>query len=229
MIGVLPASGSATRLNGLPKFILPIKDGQSLLQWHVELMSIACTSVTVITRQCWLPLVQDLMLNASIVQKEPSTMADAVLHVAHNQSQDVIIGMPDVYIHNSSDNFYQKLVEGHGDVILATWDFVPETMRGKVGQVLADNEGNVLSVVDKDFDCVYTEMWGAILFRNFSTNLIDPVGGSVISRINQWIAEGIKVTRVKMSGDYIDAGTIEGVIHLYTSIGNLDKKVNKSI
>ena len=228
MIGVLPASGSATRLNGLPKFILPIEDGQSLLQWHVKLMSSACTSVTVLTRQCWIPLVQDLKLDATLVQKEPSTMADAVLHVVHNQSQDVVIGMPDVYIHNSRDNFYKKLVEGHGDIVLATWDFIPETMNGKVGQVLADNVGNVLSVVDKDFDCGYPEMWGAILFRNSSTSLIDPAGGSVISRINQWIAEGVKVTRVKMSGEYIDAGTIEGLIRMYTTIGNL-KKLPKGV
>ena len=219
MIGVLPASGSATRLNGLPKFILPIDDGQSLLQWHVKLMSSACASVTVLTRQCWIPLVQDLMLDATLVQKEPSTMADAVLHVAHNQSQDIVIGMPDIYIHNSLSNFYEDLLTSDGDIVLATWDYAPQNMRGKIGQVLADDNGNVLSVVDKDPDCDYPEMWGALLFRNGSIKRIDPEGGSVLNKVNDWIAEGVSVKRVKMTGEYIDAGTVEGLVQLYTAIG----------
>jgi hypothetical protein len=51
--------------------------------------------------------------------------------------------------------------------------------------------------------------------------MIDPRGGSVLNRVNSWIEGGISVTRVKMSGEYIDAGTIDGLARLYTSIGNL--------
>jgi hypothetical protein len=134
---------------------------------------------------------------------------------------DVVIGMPDVYIHNSTNNFYQDILRGTGDVVLATWDYAPQNMRGKVGQVLADDEGRVLSVVDKDPDCDYPEMWGALLFRHQVVSMIDPRGGSVLNRVNSWIAGGISVTRVKMSGEYIDAGTIDGLARLYTSIGNL--------
>lgn len=220
-IGVLPASGSASRLNGLPKFILPISDNHSLLQWHVDLMSRACSSVTVLTRKKWRPLVDDLALNARIIDKEPSTMGDAVLTAVNKTINDVVIGMPDVYIHNSTNNFYQDILSGTGDVVLATWDYAPQNMRGKVGQVLADDEGRVLSVVDKDPDCDYPEMWGALLFRHQVVSMIDPRGGSVLNKVNSWIAGGISVTRVKMSGEYIDAGTIDGLARLYTSIGNL--------
>jgi hypothetical protein len=62
-------------------------------------------------------------------------------------------------------------------------------------------------------------MWGALLFRNGSINKIDPTGGSVLNKVNDWIAEGVSVKRVKMSGEYIDAGTVEGLVQLYTAIG----------
>ena len=100
-IGILPASGSASRLNGLPKFILPVADGRSLLQWHVDLMSRACRHVTVSTRNRWTALVRDLSLNAYITEREPSTMADAVLKMTMGESDAIVIGMPDIYIHNS--------------------------------------------------------------------------------------------------------------------------------
>jgi len=218
-IGILPASGSASRLNGLPKFILPIGDGRSLLQWHVDLMSRACRHVTVSTRNRWTALVRDLSLNAYVTEREPSTMADAVLKMTMGESDAIVIGMPDIYIHNSLSNFYQDLLTSDGDVVLATWDYAPQNMRGKIGQVLADDKGNVLSVVDKDPDCDYPEMWGALLFRNESIKKIDPEGGSVLNKVNDWIAEGVSVKRVKMSGEYIDAGTVEGLVQLYTAIG----------
>jgi molybdopterin-guanine dinucleotide biosynthesis protein A len=44
-IGVLPASGKASRIGGIPKFCLPISDERSLLQWHVEQMLEVCDEV----------------------------------------------------------------------------------------------------------------------------------------------------------------------------------------
>jgi hypothetical protein len=171
------------------------------------------------TRNRWTALVKDLSLNAYLTEREPSTMADAVLRMTMGESDTILIGMPDIYIHNSLSNFYQDMLSSDGDVVLATWDYVPETMKGKIGQVLADDSGNVLSVIDKDPSCEYPEMWGALLFRNGSIKKIDVEGGSVLNKVNDWIAEGVSVKRVKMSGEYIDAGTVEGLVQLYTAIG----------
>jgi molybdopterin-guanine dinucleotide biosynthesis protein A len=49
-IGILPASGKASRVGGIPKFCLPISDERSLLQWHVEQMLEVCDEVRVSTR-----------------------------------------------------------------------------------------------------------------------------------------------------------------------------------
>jgi hypothetical protein len=216
-LGLLPASGSASRIGGLPKFMLPIEDNFSILQWHISLMNEACDSVRVSTRECWMPLVTPLNLGADIYVKEPSTMSDAVLEMSRDRNDAVIVGMPDVYIHNSKNNFYKDMLESDGDIVLATWDYRHETMKGKVGQVLVDSFSNVLQVVDKDPNCEFSQMWGAILFRN-GLERIDVDGGSVLKDLNKWIADGVSVKAVAMSGEYIDSGTFEGLTYLYSKI-----------
>jgi hypothetical protein len=60
-------------------------------------------------------------------------------------------------------------------------------------------------------------MWGAILFRN-GLERIDVDGGSVLKDLNKWIADGVSVKAVAMSGEYIDSGTFEGLTYLYSKI-----------
>jgi hypothetical protein len=216
-LGLLPASGSASRIGGLPKFMLPIEDNFSILQWHVSLMNEACDKVRVSTRECWMPLVTPLNLGADIYVKEPSTMSDAVLEMSRDRDDAVIIGMPDVYIYNSENNFYKDMLESDGDIVLATWDYKHKTMKGKVGQVLVDRFSYVRQVIDKDPTCEFDQMWGAILFRN-GLERIDVDGGSVLKDLNKWIADGVSVKAVAMTGEYIDSGTFQGLTYLYSKI-----------
>ena len=55
-------------------------------------------------------------------------------------------------------------------------------MRGKV---FADNESNVISIVDKESSCDFPEMWVALLFHNCLIHLINPKGTSVVARFNK--------------------------------------------
>ena len=216
---MLPASGSASRLLGIPKFFLPIENGKSLLQWHVEMMGEVCDEVRIATRERWRPLMEDLKLNAEICYMEPSTMADALINMEplwHN----VVVGMPDVYIGGSKQNFYEKMLEKDGDVVLATWNYVEERMKGKLGQVLTDDYSRVINVLDKHPTCEYPEVWGAIVFRNEMIHRIDRSGGSVLKNVNDWIdKDGVKVLAVKNSGEYIDAGTLQGLVDMYRYVG----------
>ena len=211
---MLPASGSASRLLGIPKFFLPIENGKSLLQWHVEMMNEVCDEVRIATRERWRPLMEDLKLDAEICYMEPSTMAGALINMEPSW-HNIVVGMPDVYIGGSKQNFYAKMLEKDGDVVLATWKYIEEKMKGKLGQVLTDDYSQVLHVLDKHPTCEYPEVWGAILFRNEMIHQMDRTGGSVLSKVNDWIDKhGVKVSAVKNSGEYIDAGTIEGLVEM---------------
>lgn len=217
IIGMLPASGSATRLNGLPKFLFPVNDKTSLLEWHVNKMLQCCDEVRISTRLKWKPLIEDLNLNATVYYKEPSTMADALFSMCDSSDDTILVGMPDVYIFDNAKNFYDEMLMSQGDVVLATWDYLSKRMKGQVGQVLVDEESKVLSVIDKDPDCEYPLMWGAVMFRN-GLQRIDLNGGSILKDINNWIQDGVNVRSVKMPGQYIDNGTFDGLSTMYYKI-----------
>ena len=216
---MLPASGSASRLLGIPKFFLPIEDNKSLLQRHVEMMNEVCDEVRIATRERWRPLMEDLKLDAEICYMEPSTMADALINM-EPLWHTIVVGMPDVYIGGSKRNFYAEMLKQEGDVVLATWNYIEEKMKGKLGQVLTDDYSRVLNVLDKHPNCEYPEIWGAIVFRNEMIHKIDKTGGSVLSNVNDWIDKhGVKVSAVKNPGEYIDAGTIRGLVDMYHYVG----------
>ena len=217
-IGMLPASGSASRLLGVPKFLLPVEDSKSLLQRHVEMMNEVCDEVRIATRERWRPLMEDLKLDAEICYMEPSTMADALINMEPSW-HNIVVGMPDVYIGGSNRNFYAEMLKQEGDVVLATWNYVEERMKGKLGQVLTDDYSRVLNVLDKHPTCEYPEVWGAILFRNEMIHQIDRSGGSVLKNVNDWIDKGVKVSAVKIPGEYVDAGTLEGLVEMYRYVG----------
>ena len=72
-IGLLPASGSASRINGLPKFALPYSSTKSLIHYHMELMLPVVDEIRVSTRESWEPLLKELGVNerAKIYKIEP--------------------------------------------------------------------------------------------------------------------------------------------------------------
>ena len=108
-IGVLPASGRASRVGGIPKFCLPISDERSLLQWHVEQMLEVCDEVRISTRSEWIPIVQNMNMNVKIIVREPSTMSDAINFMIGDYNDTVVVGMPDTYILNGPQNIYKEL------------------------------------------------------------------------------------------------------------------------
>ena len=88
-IGVLPASGKASRIGGIPKFCLPISDERSLIQWHVEQMLEMCDEVRISTRSEWVPIIQntkgwisdiinDYKLGFNVESNNPESMMMAI-------------------------------------------------------------------------------------------------------------------------------------------------------
>ena len=120
-IGLLPASGSASRINGLPKFALPYSSTKSLIQYHVELMIPIVDEIRICTRESWEPLLYEMGLNKSTnIQKlEPSTMNDALYRMTRDERDQkdtqFIVGMPDTVWTSTDDNPYLKLSSLYSD------------------------------------------------------------------------------------------------------------------
>ena len=212
IIGVLPASGKATRIGGIAKFALPISNNSSILKWHVDQMLEVCDEVRVATRAAWVPMIQSMDMNVKIIVKEPSTMSDAVKLLAGGDSETLLIGLPDTYMVGCTSNIYKKMIESDGDVVLGTWD-CHEEIKGRVGQIQLDGN-RVVGSRDKVSDCDYPFMWGTMLLRNLSKD-IDPTLAHVGLQIQDWIDEGLDVRSVLPGGQYMDIGTFEGLKLLY--------------
>jgi hypothetical protein len=215
-IGLLPASGSAKRLGGLPKFSLPVNETSSLLEYHVRLMEEVCDEIRISTRLDWLPILSNMKLNnATIVEYEPSTMLDATERLAKIGGEEFIVGMPDTFFLNFHENPYASLAKCDKDLALGLWD-CDESLRGKVGQVRIETQGRVAEIVDKSSSCTFPDMWGAFKFNakySFDLSLENPS-----LQFQKWIDNGEYLESCRIQGRYMDAGSFAGVKELYKAL-----------
>jgi len=214
VVGVLPASGKASRIGGIPKFCLPISDERSLLQWHVEQMLEVCDEVRVSTRAEWVPIIQNMDMNIKLIVREPSTMSDAVKFMIGEYNDTVLIGMPDTYILNAPGNIYKPLFKDNtADLVLGVWE-CGEVLKGRVGQVLVSND-KVIDSEDKVDNCDYPDMWGTMLFRKNMIRYIDAALDHPGKQLKEWISMGLNIKAVRPGGQYMDIGTLKGLKQLY--------------
>lgn len=213
VIGVLPASGKASRVGGIPKFCLPISDERSLIQWHVEQMLEVCDEVRVSTRAEWVPIIQNMDMNIKLIVREPSTMSDAVKFMIGEYNDTVLVGMPDTFILGSQNNIYKEMIKSDGDLVLATWECT-EDLKGRVGQILVSGD-KVLSSKDKVSDCDYSDMWGAMLFRKNLIRYVDTELEHPGKQIQEWIDMNLNIKSIRPGGKYMDIGTLKGLKRLY--------------
>jgi hypothetical protein len=213
-IGILPASGRASRIGGIPKFCLPVSDERSLLQWHVEQMLELCDEVRVSTKAEWVPIIQNMDMNIKLIVREPSTMSDAVKFMVGDYNDTVLLGMPDTYILNAPGNIYKQMFkETNADLILGVWECSDE-LKGRVGQILLSGD-KVIESEDKTNNCEYLDMWGSMLFRKNMIRYLDPSLEHPGKQLKEWITEGKNIMGVRPGGKYIDIGTLRGLKNLY--------------
>jgi hypothetical protein len=213
IIGILPASGKASRVGGIPKFCLPISDEKCLLQWHVDQMLEVCDEVRVSTKSEWVPIVQNMNMNIKLIALEPSTMSHAVKFLVGDYNDTVLIGMPDTYIHNTEKNIYKEMINIPGDLVLGTWE-CDDNLRGRVGQILLSGN-KIIASNDKSPDCEYPHMWGTMLFRKNMVRYIDPDLEHPGKQIQEWIDMNLEIRSSSSGGKYMDIGTFLGLKKLY--------------
>ena len=212
-IGVLPASGKASRVGGIPKFCLPISDERSLIQWHVEQMLEVCDEVRISTKAAWVPIIQNMDMNVKIMVREPSTMSDAVNYMVGENNDTVLVGMPDTFILGAQGNIYKDMMRSSADVVLGAWECT-EDLKGRVGQLLLSGDKVIMSK-DKEENCDYEYMWGTMLFRKNMIRYIDTSLDHPGKQIQDWIDMSLDIRAVKPGGKYMDIGTLKGLKQLY--------------
>lgn len=188
IIGLIPAGGKATRMYGLPKYLLPTPDG---------------TLIDALRRRMVKAGIADIR---TIYDEYPSVCA--ALRSVTDGEGDVLFAMPDTYWTDeiALEKMIVTLNKPEIDVVVGVWQ-IREEQRGKLGQVRFNEYGRVFEIVDKDPYCPHEWAWGAIAWKDPFWNYIMGIDAHLGESINRACKIGYNVQAVKMTGDYYDAGT----------------------
>lgn len=216
MIGLIPASGKASRLGGLPKFALPCdKENTPLLARQVKQMSFYVDTVVVSTTNAWYELVKSFNLpKTKITIIEPSTMNDALIKMAKEFPTDnYLIGMADTYF--EGENPYIKLsqsIDEYG-ISAACWR-VDGELKGRVGQVeLVKNK--IIDIQDKVSDCDYPHMWGALALDQYTVLNLNKFNAHPGIDLEYLLVNNFADQHAfEVDGKYFDVGTLAGYRNL---------------
>lgn len=214
---IIPMCGTASRIGGIPKFLLPVSNNKSLLSLLLE--KIFCQeNININIFISTVPMYADYVYNYTIKYKtyiniaKTETMSETVNkynYFKFNKNFINIMMMPDTYI---SDDIPIKdisnLILNDTDIVLCVWKILP-IQRGKLGQCLLDENNNVLDVVDKNKNCEYEYAWGIIGWNHKYWDYIDDEKSHIGLSLNDAIKNNLKIKAIIMKGTYNDCGTID--------------------
>jgi hypothetical protein len=213
VVGLIPCSGSASRINGIPKFLLPCKEG-NLINNTIDIFkknNIKNIYIAVSEEnKHHIKKINDTDNDIKYIVKNTDTMSETVTHLLQIKSDKYILIMPDTYFGLAEDfNELTKLniLLKKYDVVLVLWK-IKEYQYGKLGQINIDTETKtIIDIVDKDINCRYEYSWGVIGWTNKMNQYIDPKTPHIGFLINKALELNIKIGYVISDTEYFDCGT----------------------
>jgi choline kinase len=217
---ILPAAGSATRMRGIPKFLLPINEkGESLLERHISQSIENFEKIWIPTTPKFEPLLHSIFgENIEVVPMNTKTMTETVLRIVENTpATEFALVMPDTYFMGESPIKY--LHSSEADLNVACWN-IKDSQKGKLGQVKIE-DGKIIQIIDKEPSCDFRHSWGAISFNRKFINSLNPEMPHVGYAIPKFLSsiEYQHSTRI-MQGEYFDCGTPQEYFELIYKLRN---------
>ena len=199
---ILPAAGMATRMRGLPKFLLPSRAvGKTLIEMQIELLTPYVSRIVVPYHQSSEKYLASLGLPESVeaFQIESKTMVETTLEAIKRIPADLyFVGMPDTDFIGA--NPYEMMNRTSLSSV-ALWT-ARSSQKAKVGMVEVQ-EGKVISVLDKPTETSRTKLWGALSITSSDTESIDPKSET----LSDWMNYMRCLRAVDIKGHYFDCGT----------------------
>lgn len=208
---LIPAAGSATRMRGLPKFLLPTHaSNTSLLERHLNFLGGLFDEILIGINPDFshlLKSVVDESLKLKIVEMRTQTMMETVVKLCEKSiSESFFLIMPDTFFSN-----YKAILEflnnkNHNDANLLCWELQP-FQKGKLGQVLINENNLITDIKDKNLECTYEYFWGAASFSRENLRMVNDSEAHVGFMYEKLLAGNIEVGAIKIQGSYYDCGT----------------------
>ena len=208
MDAIIPAAGLASRMRGIPKFLLPCDTSYTtLIEMHIENLLPICETIWIPTRPDLvvlldsLGLAKDRVIILPMSTENMTQTVNRVLNVASATHFQLI--MPDTYF--QGDLPYSAMMSRPNTAHLACWT-IQTQQKGKLGQVdLVNSE--VKSIEDKNPNCLYDLSWGALTFSRKLMHFASPADPHIGYAVKKAIQSGESITGTKIQGKYYDCGT----------------------
>lgn len=211
-IGLLPAAGLASRMMGIPKFLLPLSEAEgTLLNHHITLLEPFVERILIPTRREWIGVLSNFKLGdkVSLIEKDTETLTQSVLETLGSKKfEDVIIGLPDTYF--SSGNPYESLARiPQGERLLLSCFATQSHQKGRLGSVKIEKTGLITQHRDKSSEFEFGTHWGAMRFPKEFVTLLPTDSVTVGALIDECIFHEIPVQGVLETSEFYDCGTVE--------------------
>lgn len=217
---VLPVGGSATRMLGLPKFMLPVSENETLIEKHcLGAEAAGYNEIHIITRTKYFDILSDFIevrnLNVSLhtLPVETETMSETLITgggmIPNFKSSSITIGLADTcFVGAEYADIYSSLKESKSEFALGLFAIRPD-QRGKLGQVNLDEKGNVETMMDKNSNCDFPNIWGLAKVPGEMILSTDPRDPHIGIGIEKLVELGTSVAGVINDSKYYDCGTFD--------------------
>lgn len=216
MIGLLPAAGQATRMNGLPKYLLPVPGGDLLTIHCNRMWAIECEEIFIgANDHNFLALCSShgeypIVYRADVFDTMSATVLSLRYDYFYTGFEDYacLFGLPDTYFEDT--RVYHKLTDAlnaGAQVAVGLFRAQPG-QHAKAGMCRVDGK-RIVEVVDKPAETDLEWLWGVLAWQPTFWDYIKPEDPHVGYAIPRAIAAGLDVRAVFMDGRYWDCGTPE--------------------
>ncbi len=214
---VLPIGGSASRMRGIPKYLLPTSSSSSLVENHVQagLNAGYDQVVVIIPRESESLLRNNLgeseKVIVSLLPERTNTMCETlVLGLSINEWNDrdyLTVGLSDtIFVGEAMSAIYRKLMVAESPLILGLFNMRDEQVE-KLGQVVTDACGCVIELADKQPERISPFSWGLAKFHSSFLRRIDINDAHIGISFKQWLKDGESIHTITSDSTYFDCGT----------------------
>jgi hypothetical protein len=212
IIGLIPCSGTATRINNIPKFLLPCKEGNLINNTinifknnNIENIYISVSN----ENKHHISKINEYDNNIKYIIRDTNTMSETIHNLINIKSHKYIVIMPDTYFISNNNTFSDitklNILLNKFKIVVILWT-IKETQYGKLGQININNN-KVIDIIDKDKDCRYPYSWGIIGWTYDVNHLINPHTPHIGYIINEALKQNIDVGYIISETEYFDCGT----------------------